>query len=240
MKLLFDFFPVLLFFITFKMHEDPQRGILVATAVIIAATLVQVGVTWFRNRRVEKMHVVTLVLVVIFGGATLLLKDEIFIKWKPTVVNWLFAIAFLASEFIGSKNLVRRMMESSVQLPDFVWRRLNLSWVMFFTVMGVLNLYVVYNFDTDTWVDFKLFGLLILPGTFMTKTPRRNADALRHHLRRRRKQPTKTKRRTPGALRTSRSIEARGSPGAGRTTSRRRCRRSRRSRLQRQFDRRGV
>jgi intracellular septation protein len=130
MKLLFDFFPVLLFFITFKMHEDPQRGILVATAVIIAATLVQVGVTWFRNRRVEKMHVVTLVLVVIFGGATLLLKDEIFIKWKPTVVNWLFAIAFLASEFIGSKNLVRRMMESSVQLPDFVWRRLNLSWVL--------------------------------------------------------------------------------------------------------------
>ncbi|HSS65429.1 MAG TPA: septation protein IspZ, partial [Gammaproteobacteria bacterium] len=82
MKLLFDFFPVLLFFVTFKMHEDPQRGILLATAVIIVATLVQVGVTWLRNRRVEKMHVVTLVLVVIFGGATLLLKDEIFIKWK--------------------------------------------------------------------------------------------------------------------------------------------------------------
>ncbi len=167
MKLLFDFFPVLLFFITFKMHEDPQRGILVATAVIIAATLVQVGVTWFRNRRVEKMHLVTLVLVVVFGGATLMLKDEIFIKWKPTVVNWLFAVAFLASEFVGSKNLVRRMMESSVQLPDFVWRRLNMSWVTFFTFMGVLNLYVVYNFDTDTWVDFKLFGLLGLTLVFV-------------------------------------------------------------------------
>jgi len=167
MKLLFDFFPVLLFFITFKMHDDPQRGILMATAVIILATLVQVGVTWFRNRRVEKMHLVTLALVVVFGGATLLLKDEIFIKWKPTVVNWLFAAAFLLSEFIGGKNLVRRMMEGSVQLPVFVWRRLNLSWVMFFSVMGVLNLYVVYNFDTDTWVDFKLFGLLGLTLVFV-------------------------------------------------------------------------
>lgn len=167
MKLLFDFFPVLLFFIAFKMHDDPQRGILVATAVIIAATLVQVGVTWLRNRQVEKLHVVTLVLVVIFGGATLLLKDEIFIKWKPTVVNWLFAAAFLTSELIGKKNLVRRIMEGSVQLPDFVWRRLNLSWVLFFTVMGVLNLYVVYNFDTDTWVDFKLFGLLGLTLAFV-------------------------------------------------------------------------
>ncbi len=167
MKLFFDFFPVLLFFITFKMHDDPQRGILVATAVIIAATLVQVGVTWFRNRRVERIHVITLVLVVIFGGATLLLKDEIFIKWKPTVVNWLFAAAFLTSEFIGKQNLVQRMMEGSIQLPNFVWRRLNLSWVLFFTIMGVLNLYVVYNFDTDTWVDFKLFGLLGLTLAFV-------------------------------------------------------------------------
>lgn len=167
MKFLFDFFPVLLFFITFKLHEDPQQGILVATAVIIAATIVQVGITWARNRQVERMHVITLVLVVIFGGATLLLEDEIFIKWKPTVVNWLFAIAFLASEYIGGKNIVRRMMEESVQLPDPVWRRLNFSWVGFFCVMGVINLYVVYNFDTDTWVNFKLFGLLGLTVLFV-------------------------------------------------------------------------
>ncbi|MDX1514616.1 MAG: septation protein A [Gammaproteobacteria bacterium] len=167
MKLLFDFFPVLLFFVAFKMHEDPQQGILVATGVIIAATVVQVGITWARHRRVERMHLVTLVLVVIFGGATLVLKDEIFIKWKPTVVNWLFAAAFLASEFIGGKNLVRRMMEESVQLPDFAWRRLNLSWVVFFLLMGLLNIYVVYNFDTDTWVNFKLFGLLGLTLAFV-------------------------------------------------------------------------
>ena len=167
MKLLFDFFPVVLFFITFKMHEDPQQGILVATSVIIVATVVQVAVTWLRKRRVEKLHMVTLALVVVFGGATLLLKDEIFIKWKPTVVNWLFAAAFLASEYIGKKNLVRRMMEASVHLPDIAWRKLNLAWVVFFTVMGVLNLYVIYNFDTDTWVNFKLFGLLGLTLLFV-------------------------------------------------------------------------
>jgi len=167
MKLLFDFFPIALFFIAFKLHDDPQQGILVATSVIIVATVVQVAINWVRNRRVEKMHLVTLVLVVTFGGATLILKDEIFIKWKPTVVNWLFAVAFLVSEFIGKKNLVRRMMEESVQLPDFAWRRLNLSWVVFFVVMGMLNLYVVYNFDTDTWVNFKLFGLLGLTLVFV-------------------------------------------------------------------------
>lgn len=167
MKLLFDFFPVALFFIAFKMHDDPQRGILVATGVIIVATVVQVAITWASKRRVEKMHLVTLTLVVVFGGATLLLKDEIFIKWKPTVVNWLFAAAFLLSEFVGKKNLVQRMMDESVQLPDYAWRRLNLSWVVFFVTMGLLNLYVVYNFDTDTWVNFKLFGLLGLTLVFV-------------------------------------------------------------------------
>ena len=167
MKLLFDFFPVVLFFIAFKLHDDPQQGILVATGVIIVATIVQVAITWARQRRVEKMHLVTLSLVVIFGGATLLLKDEIFIKWKPTVVNWLFAAAFLLSQFVGRKNLVQRMMDESVKLPDYAWRRLNLSWVVFFLLMGMLNIYVVYHFDTDTWVNFKLFGLLGLTLVFV-------------------------------------------------------------------------
>jgi len=167
MKLLFDFFPVVLFFITFKLHDDPQAGILAATVVIIVATAVQVGITWLRQRRVEKLHVVTLALVVVFGGFTLALEDEIYIKWKPTVVNWLFAAAFLGSEYIGRKNLVRRLMEHNVDLPDPVWRRLNLSWVLFFTALGVINLFVVYNFDTDTWVDFKLFGLMGLTLLFV-------------------------------------------------------------------------
>lgn len=167
MKLLFDFFPVLLFFIAFKLHEDPQQGILSATAVIIVATIVQVGLSWAFRRRVEKLHLITLALVVLFGGITLALEDEIFIKWKPTVVNWLFAVAFLGSEFIGAKSIVRRMMEGKIELPRPVWRKLNLSWVSFFTVMGFLNLYVIYNFDTATWVDFKLFGLMGLTFAFV-------------------------------------------------------------------------
>lgn len=160
MKLLFDFFPILLFFVTFKLYDDPTQGILAATAVAIVATFVQVGISWWRHRRVEKMHLITLALIVILGGATLVLKDEMFIKWKPTVVNWLFAIVFLGSHYIGKKSLVQRVMEKNIQLPEVIWARLNISWVLFFTAMGILNLYVVYNFDTDTWVDFKLFGLM--------------------------------------------------------------------------------
>ena len=167
MKLLFDFFPIVLFFVAYKMHDDPHRGFIVATVVIIVATAVQVLVMWLRERRVEKMHLAVLVIVVIFGGITLALDDEIFFKWKPTVVNWLFALVFLGSGFIGRKNIVRRLMDSKVTLPDPVWSRLNVSWVLFFTLCGGLNLFVVYNFDTDTWVDFKLFGLMGLTLVFV-------------------------------------------------------------------------
>ena len=167
MKLLFDFFPVVLFFIVYKMHDDPHRGFIVATMAIIAATVVQVAVPWLRERRVEKMHLVVLALVVVFGGITLIFDDEIYLKWKPTAVNWLFALVFLGSEFIGAKNVVRRMMESRMKLPGPVWTRLNASWVVFFAVCGALNLYVVYHFDTDTWVDFKLFGLMGLTLVFV-------------------------------------------------------------------------
>ncbi len=167
MKLLIDFFPILLFFITFKLFEDQQEGILAATAVIIVATGVQVAITWAMKRRVEKMHLITLALVVVFGGATLLLEDEMFIKWKPSVVNWLFALAFLGSHFFGERNLVARGMGSSLRLPAAVWARLNFAWVLFFLSMGLLNLYVVYRFDTDTWVNFKLFGLMGLTLLFV-------------------------------------------------------------------------
>jgi intracellular septation protein len=167
MKFLFDFFPVLLFFITFKMHEDPKQGMMVATAVIMAATMVQMSVTWLRARKIEKMHVITLVLVMVLGGATLLLQDEMFFKWKPTVVNWLFGLVFLGSQFVGEKPIVRRMMESQIQVPDFVWSRLNLAWSTFFIAMGFINLFVVYNFSTDTWVEFKLYGLIGLTILFV-------------------------------------------------------------------------
>lgn len=167
MKLLFDFFPILLFFITFKLHDDAKEGILAATAVIIVASTLQVLISWLWRRKIEKMHLITLVLVIVFGGITLILEDEIFIKWKVSVVNWLFAAAFLGSEFFGKKNFIRRMMESSVSLPPATWTRLNLSWVSFFTVMGLINWYVIYNFDTNTWVNFKLYGQLGLTFLFV-------------------------------------------------------------------------
>ncbi len=162
MKFLFDLFPILLFFAAYKVYD-----IYVATAVAIAASFVQVGAFWLKHRRFETMHLVTLALIVVFGGATLLLKDEMFIKWKPTVLNWLFAAAFLGSQYLGSKNLTQRMMGGSMTLPATLWKRLNLSWTVFFCVLGFANLYVVYYFDTDTWVNFKLFGIVGLTLLFV-------------------------------------------------------------------------
>lgn len=155
MKFLYDFFPIVLFFVAYKVYD-----LYVATAVIIVASAAQVSFSWFRHRKVEKMHLITLVIVVVFGGLTLILKDPLFIKWKPTVVNWLFGVAFLGSQFIGAKTLVERMMSTQIDLPSPVWRRLNMTWVAFFLVSGVANLYVAYNFSEDTWVNFKLFGVL--------------------------------------------------------------------------------
>lgn len=162
MKFLFDFFPILLFFIAYKTH-----GIYAATGVAIVASCLQVGYVWLRQRKVENMHLVTLALIVVLGGATLWLQDEAFIKWKPTVVNWLFAAAFLGSQFIGRRPLVERMMSNAVTLPAVIWLRLNLAWTLFFIAMGGLNLYVVYHFDTDTWVNFKLFGMMGLTLAFI-------------------------------------------------------------------------
>jgi len=153
MKFLFDLFPVILFFVAFKFF-----GIYTATAVAIAATFVQIGWVWYRHRKVDNMLWVSLGVIVVFGGATLLLHDETFIKWKPTVLYWLFGAALLIADLGFRKNLIRAMMEKQMALPDLVWRKLLLSWVGFFAVMGVLNLYVAFNFSTDTWVNFKLFG----------------------------------------------------------------------------------
>jgi intracellular septation protein A len=162
MKFLFDFFPVLLFFISYKLYD-----IFVATSVGIAATCVQVTVFWVKHHRFEKMHLVSLGLIVLFGGATLWLKDPVFIKWKPTVLNWLFAVVFLGSQFIGGKTIVERIMGKTINVPDPVWLQLNLSWVVFFLAMGAANLFVAYNFDESTWVDFKLFGMMGLTFTFV-------------------------------------------------------------------------
>ena len=154
MKQLFEFFPIILFFIAFKVYD-----IYVATAVVIVATICQVAYNWFRHRKVETMQWVTLGLILVFGGATIYLQDEQFIKWKLSIIEWLFGIAFLGSQFIGKKPFIERMMSSSLSLPAYVWRRLNFLWAMFFISVGFINLYVMFNFDTDDWVNFKTFGV---------------------------------------------------------------------------------
>ncbi|MEE9452406.1 MAG: septation protein A [Gammaproteobacteria bacterium] len=161
MKFLFDFFPILVFFVAFKMYD-----IYTATAMTIAASVIQLGIYWLQHQRFEKMHVITLGVIVVLGGATLLLHDEVFIKWKPTVVNWAFALALIVSHFTA-KPLMRRMMEKSIDLSPSIWNRLNISWVFFFILMGSANLYVAYHFDTNAWVNFKLFGVLGLTIIFI-------------------------------------------------------------------------
>jgi intracellular septation protein len=154
MKQLFEFFPILLFFIAFKLYD-----IYVATAVVIVATILQVGYTWFRYRKVETMQWITLGLIIVMGGATILLHDEQFIKWKLSIIEWLFGLAFFGSQFIGKKPFVERMMSKSLTLPSFVWRRLNLFWGSFFMTVGFINVYVMFNYTTDQWVTFKTFGV---------------------------------------------------------------------------------
>ncbi|MGH8705876.1 MAG: septation protein A [Burkholderiales bacterium] len=153
MKFLFDVFPVVLFFVAFKLAD-----IYVATAVAIAATFVQIGWLKLRRRRVEPMLWASLGIIVLFGGATLLLRDETFIKWKPTVLYWLFGAVLAGAELLFRRNLIRTMLGSQVQLPEPVWAKLNWSWVGFFAFMGAANLFVAYSFSTDQWVNFKLFG----------------------------------------------------------------------------------
>jgi intracellular septation protein len=153
MKFLFDIFPVILFFVAFKFTD-----IYTATGVAIAATFVQIGWLWFRGRKIENMLWISLGVIVILGGATLLFKNETFIKLKPTVLYWLFSGVLLAAFLIFRKNLIRSMMEQQVQLPEPVWVKLLFSWILFFVTMGILNLYVAFNYSTDAWVNFKLFG----------------------------------------------------------------------------------
>ncbi|MGH8495797.1 MAG: septation protein A [Gammaproteobacteria bacterium] len=161
MQLLFDFFPVVAFFVAFKFYD-----MFVATAVIIVAALLQLAIQWFWKRTFNRMHIVSAALILVLGGITLTLRNELFIQWKPTVLYWLFAAIFLASQYVGGKPIVQRIMQEVVHLEAAQWRKLNLMWVVFFAVLGTLNLYVVYEFDKNTWVNFKLFGLLGLTLAF--------------------------------------------------------------------------
>jgi len=191
MKLLFDLFPVILFFAVFKFAgaqpetaqefasqylsflvvdgaiSAQQAPILLATAVAILATLAQVVWLLLRRRHVDTMLWVSLVIIVVFGGATIYFQDELFIKWKPTVLYWCFSLALLGAQLILRKNLIRSLMGQQMTLPDPVWGKLNLAWGAFFAAMGVLNLYVAFNFPLELWVNFKMFGFLGLMIAFV-------------------------------------------------------------------------
>ena len=155
MKFLFDLFPVILFFIVYKFF-----GIYAATATAIIATIVQIGWVKYRHGKVDGALIASGVIIVVFGGATLLLHDESFIKWKPTVLYWLFAISLVGTNLLFKKNLIRSLMDKKISMPEKIWDKLNLAWAIFFAVLGCLNLYVAFNFSTDTWVNFKLFGTM--------------------------------------------------------------------------------
>ncbi len=162
MKILIDFLPIVLFFFAYKIS-----GIYAATAVAIVVSLILVGITWYKNRRLEMIQLVTLFTIVILGGATLIFHNEMFIKWKPTVINWVLAVLFLGSQYVGDKPLIQRLMQHAVELPTQIWHKVNASWVTFFTLIGFANIFVAYKFTTNTWVNFKLFGVLGLTIVFV-------------------------------------------------------------------------
>jgi intracellular septation protein len=176
-KILFDLFPIILFFAAYQygasnpenatawlsaigvtLDSGAKPGVFLATVVAIAATFMQIAWVWIKHRKVDTMLWVSLVLIVVFGGATLFLHDENFIKWKPTVLYWLFALSLGLAPMLFERNLIRLMMEKNVTLPDQIWTRLNLAWAAFFTLMGITNLWVAMNYSTDDWVNFKMFG----------------------------------------------------------------------------------
>ena len=169
MKLLFDLFPLLIFFGAFKFYD-----IYIATGAAIIATFIQVIIFWVKNRRFESMHIMTLIIITFFGGLTILLKDDVFIKWKPTVVNWVFSGIIIGMLLLAKKSALEYVMGKQIALPDTVWRSLNWAWAGFFMVLGLLNLYVAfyYNLDansevrTASWVNFKVFGLFGLTLVF--------------------------------------------------------------------------
>ncbi|HEX2955577.1 MAG TPA: septation protein A [Chitinispirillaceae bacterium] len=155
MKLLFDFFPVLLFFAVFKL-----KGIFAATMAAIIASVFQIGWMLFKRKKVEPMMWLSLAIIVLFGGATLLFKNEDFIKLKPSILYWLFSIGLLGGQFIFKKNGIKSLLGKQMELPEKTWAGLNASWGIFFACVGGINLYVANYFSTDTWVNFKLFGIM--------------------------------------------------------------------------------
>jgi intracellular septation protein len=185
MKFLYDLLPVIFFFIAYKLY-----GIYTATFIAIMTAVLQLGYALIRRKPIDMIQWLSLGAITLLGGATLLFKNELFIKWKPTAIYWLMGLVFFFSQYFGPKPLkpiAQRMMEKSVALSAPIWKKLNLSWVLFFTVMGGLNLLVVYTCDTNTWVNFKLFGsfgltllFVLLQAVVLSKISSPAAELSRH------------------------------------------------------------
>ena len=161
MRFLIDFFPIALFVAAYKLHD-----IYVGTAVLMAATLVQTGVIYAIDRRLQTLHKVTLVLVLVFGALTLFLHDERFIKWKPTVLYASMAVVLAAALWVWKRNFLQALLGSQLKLPDAVWSRLTVAWVLYFLFMAGINAWVAAYFSTEDWVNFKLWGY-IFPVVFI-------------------------------------------------------------------------
>ena len=172
LKFIYDFLPIIIFFGTYKLTDN---DIYAATTAAIIATVVHTAIQWFMHRKLEKQHIINLVVILLFGGLTLFFQDDTFIKWKVTVINWLFGLVLLGSQFIGKKNIIQRQLDEAINLPEPIWFRLNMMWVAFFMFCGLINVYVAFFYGLDLtdearqeiWVDFKMYGMLGLTFAFM-------------------------------------------------------------------------
>lgn len=172
LKFIYDFLPIIIFFGTYKLTDN---DIYAATTAAIIATLIHSAIQWFMHKKLENQHIINLVVILFFGGLTLLFQDDTFIKWKVTVINWIFGLVLLGSQFVGKKNIIQRQLGEAIQLPESIWVRLNMMWVAFFMFCGLLNLYVAFFYGAELtaearqaiWVDFKMYGMLGLTFAFM-------------------------------------------------------------------------
>lgn len=194
MKFLFDFFPILLFFGVFKLAEvyesaafslvktymngfvagdgikPDQAPIMLATVVAIAATILQIAYVKIKGRKVDAMLWVSFLIITVFGSLTIYFHDDTFIKWKPTMIYWVFALGMIVAQFGFGKNMMREAMESQIKLPDSIWNKVGLSWIGFFTILGLVNLlvaFVIFKDNTSAWVSFKVFGITGLMFAFI-------------------------------------------------------------------------
>lgn len=160
-KVLLDFLPIIAFFISFKLY-----GIFVATGVAICVTIFQISYSLFRREKISAQTWISLIIILLMGGATILLRNEWFIKWKPSVLYFIFSFILLFSLYVLKVNVFQKLIPDTVKIRQEVYAKLSNMWAIFFALLGLLNLYVAYNFDTETWVNFKMFGLLLLTFLF--------------------------------------------------------------------------